>query len=79
MLTTTYSTDGVLKWIAEKKQNLKAFRGDDQMVLIIQTTNASSFKNIVDIIDEANINLVKRYYLDEPTDVEISAIAAYNF
>ena len=75
--STDYSANGIRKIIAAKKQQVNALRGANQMVLIIKTTRASSFKNMIDIIDEANINIIMRYYLDEPSTAETAAIAAF--
>lgn len=75
--TTDYTASGIRKIIAEKKQKVNKLLGANQMVLIIKTTKESSFKNMIDIIDEANISIVMRYYLDEPTGAETAAINAY--
>ena len=57
--------------IQAKKQKVKQALGNaDRFVLIIKPTAESSFRNFVDIADEVKINLVKRYYIDEVTDVE---------
>ena len=75
--STDYSANGIRKKLAEKKQQVNTLRGANQMVLIIKTTRASSFKNMIDIIDEANINIIMRYYLYEPSTAETAAIAAF--
>lgn len=62
--TADYNT--IRQIILQKKKKVALARGsDDQFVLIIKPTEASSFKNFVDITDEVTINNVKRYYIDE--------------
>ncbi|RYY44096.1 MAG: biopolymer transporter ExbD [Chitinophagaceae bacterium] len=68
---TGYGADGIRKLIADKKKSVKQQFKLDKFVLIIKPLNRSGFKNLVDIIDESNINLVKRYYIDEPTESEL--------
>jgi len=67
--TTDYST--IRQIIQQKKKKVFDARGNaDELVLIIKPTGKSSFKNFVNIMDEVNINLVKRYYIDELNDIE---------
>ena len=65
-----FNEAGIRKLIADKKRSVIQKMGKDRFVLIIKPLENSNFKNLVDIIDESNINLVKRYYLDEPSDAE---------
>lgn len=58
---TTYSIDGLRK-ILLKKQAFTTSIGKDPVV-IIKPSSASSFKNIITLIDESNICSYKRYYL----------------
>jgi hypothetical protein len=42
--------------------------------LIVKPSAQSSFQNFVDMADEASINIIQRYYIDELTPVEINKI-----
>lgn len=67
--TTNYNS--IREVLQQKRKTVKAIRGTaDQFVLIIKGADASSFKNFVDITDEVTINGIKRYYIDELTEVE---------
>jgi biopolymer transport protein ExbD len=67
---TDFSTDGVRKIIREMKASVLAQFGDaGDMVVLIRPTPESSYKNLVDILDEMMIMNVKKYALmDEPAD-----------
>lgn len=67
---TNYTADGLRKLISEKKKSVQKLFGDDRFVLIIKPLEQSGFKNLVDIIDESQINVVKRYYIAEPSAAE---------
>ena len=74
---TNYSPAGIRSLIQQKKKSLSAGqagvfqkRGNDQFVLIIKPTPRSKFKNLVDIVDECSINMVKRYYVDELNETD---------
>ncbi|MFT3681260.1 MAG: biopolymer transporter ExbD [Ferruginibacter sp.] len=57
--------------IQQKKKKVQQAVGNaDRFILIIKPTEESSFKNFVDITDEAAINCVKRYYIDEVNGIE---------
>jgi hypothetical protein len=45
-------------------------------MLLIKPTSESVYKNVVDALDEAVINDVKKYAIMEPTNEEISYIKA---
>jgi biopolymer transport protein ExbD len=64
---TNYSGGGIRQLIQQKKRSVLQKRGSDQFVLIIKPAAQSSFKNLVDIVDECSIGMVKRYYIDEVT------------
>jgi biopolymer transport protein ExbD len=69
LLAANYNT--IRQIIEDKKRKVALARGnEDQFVLIIKPTEASSFKNFVDITDEVTINNVKRYYIDDLTEAE---------
>jgi len=67
---TSYDAAGIRQLIAQKKKEVKAQFGKDRFVLIIKPLESSGFKNMVDMIDESHINMVKRYYIDEPSKTE---------
>lgn len=62
---TDYSSSGIRNIIMQKKKNVLAQKGKDDFVLIIKPTSLSSFKNMIDAVDECSINMVKHYYIDE--------------
>ena len=69
---TNYSAAGLRKLLADKKSSTSANRKD--AILIIKPGETSSFKNLVDIIDENTICMYKRYYLDKLNDNEAKHI-----
>jgi biopolymer transport protein ExbD len=69
---TNYSATGLRKLLADKKSSTAANHKD--AVLIIKLGETSSFKNLVDIIDESTICIYKRYYLDKLSDNEAKHI-----
>ena len=62
---TDYLSTGIRHLLTDKKKRVKQSMLQDKMVVIIKPGAASSFKNLVDIIDECKISVVKRYYIDE--------------
>ncbi len=64
---TDYSAQGIRKLIQKKKRAVYQLTGKDKFVLIIKPSAQSNFKNLVDIVDECSISMVKRYYIDEVT------------
>lgn len=62
--------------IFDARKRVRAFRGnignqDDPMTIVIKPTDVSSYKNMVDAMDEMAITKTKRYALvDELTDSE---------
>jgi biopolymer transport protein ExbD len=69
---TNYSATGLRKLLADKKSSTAANHKD--AILIIKPGETSSFKNLVDIIDESTICMYKRYYLDKLNDNEAKHI-----
>ena len=66
---TSFGPDGIRKIILEKRKLVKTVRGDaDQIILIIKPSDASSFQNFVNMMDEVEINNIKKYYVDELSD-----------
>ena len=70
-MQTSYAASGLRRLISQKKQKVISARGSDQMQLIIKPAAGSTMKNLVDVMDEVNICVVKRYFLDEPTAGEM--------
>ena len=68
--TTTYAAGGLRKLIMDKKKRVIALMHNDKLVIIIKPSAESNFKNMVDIIDEAAICRVKRYYITELSEAD---------
>lgn len=62
---TTYAPEGIRALLVKKKKDVERLNRD--AILIIKPGASSSFKNLINIIDESNICLYKRYYLDKAT------------
>lgn len=60
---TNYSATGLRTLLMKKKASAKAI--NREAILIIKPGAFSSFKNLINIIDESNICMYKRYYLDK--------------
>jgi biopolymer transport protein ExbD len=70
--TTDYSATGLRKIMVDKKKKVEA-NGKDA-ILIIKPSKFSSFKNMVNIIDESKICMYKRYFLyklDEAGELKV--------
>ncbi len=66
--TTSYNANGLRAVLINKK--IKAKNLNREVILIIKPGVASTFKNLINIIDESNICMYKRYYLDKVTLAE---------
>ena len=76
---TTYSTNsGSGKVIRQKQKEIdvggKFADGRKGMMLLIKPTSTAKYKNVVDALDEAVINDVKKYAIIEPTKEELNFI-----
>lgn len=76
---TSYSTyEGIGKIIRQKQKEIDAsgkfVDGRKGLMLLIKPTSKSSYKNVVDALDEAVINDVKKYAIIEPANEEINYI-----
>ena len=69
---TDYSAAGLRNVLMRKKKAAAAI--NREAILIIKPGATSSFKNLINIIDESNICLYKRYYLDKLTTEEESKL-----
>jgi len=81
IFATNYSTyEGIGKIIRQKEKDIDASGkfsdGRKGLMLLIKPTSKSSYKNIVDALDEAVINDVKRYAIIEPGADELQYIKA---
>ena len=76
IFSTTYSSkDGIRKIINEKQQHLdatisKSKEGRDGLMLLIKPGSETSYKNVVAVLDEATINVVKKYVVLKLSDEE---------
>jgi hypothetical protein len=68
--TTGYAAGGLRKLIMDKKKRVIELMHNDKFVMIIKPSAGSNFKNMVDLIDEAAICRVKRYYITELSDAD---------
>ena len=80
---TNYSTyEGIGKIIRQKQKDIdesgKFSDGRKGLMLLIKPTSKSSYKNVVDALDEAVINDVKKYAIIEPAYNEIEFIKNKN-
>ena len=76
---TNYSTyEGIGKIIRQKQKDIdvsgKFADGRKGLMLLIKPTPGSVYKNVIDALDEAVINDVKKYAIVEPANEEISYI-----
>jgi len=76
---TNYSTyDGIGKIIRQKQKAIdtsgKFADGRKGLMILIKPTSKSVYKNVIDALDEAVINDVKKYAIVEPTNEEIDYI-----
>jgi len=71
-----YSPKGLRKFIQRRQNEVQALHGDKELLFVmIKPLPGSSFKNIVDVLDEMTINDVKRYAILEPNDPIDSLVA----
>jgi biopolymer transport protein ExbD len=69
--STSYTAEGLRPLLLNKMKAVKKARGNaDELSLIIRPSDRSSFKNLIDILDEVYITGVKRYYIDDITPDE---------
>jgi len=76
---TNYSTyEGIGKIIRQKQKEIDAsgkfVDGRRGLMLLIKPTSKSSYKNVVDALDEAVINDVRKYAIVEPANEETGYI-----
>jgi len=63
IFTTDFSAKGLRRIINEKQRELDLHKisGRDELMLLIKPASGASYKNVVDVLDEATINMVKKY------------------
>ncbi|UAY51565.1 ExbD/TolR family protein [Ferruginibacter albus] len=78
-LKTTFSSNGLRKLLQQKQQKVFMAKGTKQdMILIIKPGKESSYKNLMDMLDEVSINDIKHYYIDTPDKMDEKALANMN-
>ena len=70
---TDYSAAALRTLLMKKKTAAKAINKD--AIIVIKPGATSSFKNLINIIDESNICRYKRYYLDKISISEENGLA----
>lgn len=73
ILPTTYDATGIRKLILNKQKGLQLANrneGRNGLIFLIKATKQSTYKNVVDALDEATISDVKKYMLLEPSPDE---------
>ena len=75
IVATTYNmSDGIGQLIRDKQKRLRAFNKQEDrndLIFLIKPTKQSTYKNVVDALDEATINDVKKYMVVEPSPKEV--------
>ena len=65
---TSFGAAGIRQILLDKRKMVKTIRRNpDEITLIIKPSDASTFQNFVDMMDEVEINNIKKYYIDELT------------
>lgn len=68
---TSFATEAIRNILIKKRQEVEKKMGTaGDFVLIIKSADGSTFQNFVDIVDEAAINNIKHYYIDEITGAD---------
>jgi len=69
VLTTNYNLqEGLGKIIRQKQQRLG--KDKEELMLLIKPLEESTYANVINVLDEIQINGVKRYAITEPTPEE---------
>ena len=75
MQFTDYSSKGIRKQIQNAQERVSQEFGDKaQLFTVIKPTPRSSYKNVVDALDEMLINSVTRYVLTDADEKEIGEV-----
>ncbi len=71
--STNYSIDGLRSIIQHKMEEIYKRTGrPSEMVVLIKPTENSTYKNLVDVLDEMRINNVKKFVLMDAGKAELS-------
>ena len=63
---TGYSPEQIRKVLMDKMHKVERVRGKKEVfILIIKSSAGSTFKNFIDMTDEATICNISRYYIDD--------------
>lgn len=77
IIETTYNeADGAGSIIRAKQKLLQQTDSRDDLVFIIKPLRQSSYQNVIDALDEATINGVKRYAIVAPEQGEAAYVAS---
>lgn len=68
--------EGLRELLQQKRQKIFSLKGTaTDMVVIIKPGKRSSYKNLMDILDEININDIKYYFLSERESIDQNLIS----
>lgn len=70
--STDYSKDGLRDVLLQANQEMQ------EVVVFIKPSPESTFKNLVDVLDELNITQTRRYAIVDLTEQDLEIIAANN-
>lgn len=74
--TTDYGANGIRNLILQKRNAVAAkWKSADETTIIIKPGILISYKSLVAILDEMQINNIKKFVLAEPTEQEKKALA----
>lgn len=74
--SVSYGPQGLRKFIQRRQSEVQTMWGNkDDLFVMIKPLPGSSYKNIVDVLDEMTISDVKRYAILEPNDPIDSLVA----
>lgn len=78
--TSLYSVDGLRKVIIEKRKWLDVHNvkeGRNGLMMLIKSTKETSYKNVIDVLDETMINDVRKYALVKIEPEELAWIKGH--
>ena len=71
IVSTTYDeSNGIGNLIRQKQKQLRQSvkkDGEDDLVFLIKPARLSTYKNVIDALDETTINGVKKYMIIDPS------------
>jgi biopolymer transport protein ExbD len=71
IIATSYDeSDGIGNQVREKQKQLLQLNKKDDLVFLIKPTKQSTYKNVIDALDEATINGVKKYMIVDASSQE---------